>query len=372
MRNLILITGGAGFIGSHLSDALIKRGYQVRVLDNLSKQVHQNNLIRPNYLDPDVELIIGDIRDRETVKQSLKGVEAVFHFAAAVGVGQSMYEIARYTDVNTLGTAILLEELISQPVSKLVVASSMSIYGEGSYRSPEGTIYSSIERKLEQIREGDWEIRGLKGEILVPIPTHESKKPSLASIYALSKYNQEKMCLMVGRTYNIPTVALRFFNVFGTRQSTSNPYTGVLAIFASQILNNRSPNIFEDGEQRRDFVSVYDVVDASILAFECLNLKEEVFNIGSGRAYTIREVAELLIKAFGCSKLIPNITKQHRVGDIRNCFGDITRAQQILNYKPKVYLEAGINEFSAWASKQSSIDQSKEAFKQLLDKGLTI
>src|SRR6478672_11124470 len=259
MKKNILITGGAGFIGSHLTDELIDHGYSVRILDNLSEQVHGKGCKRPSYLHPDAELIIGDVRDPHKVKEALKGIDAVYHYAAMVGVGQSMYEIKDYTDVNNLGTAVLLEALSKHPVEKLVVASSMSIYGEGLYRDADGNIKAGVERKLEQLKRGDWEMYDAKGNVLTPYPTPETKTPSLSSIYALSKYDQERMCLLIGKAYNIPTVALRFFNVFGTRQSLNNPYTGVLAIFASRLLNDNPVLIFEDGNQKRDFVSVLDI-----------------------------------------------------------------------------------------------------------------
>ena len=268
MSKNILITGGAGFIGSHLVDELLTDGYRVRALDNLSPQVHGTDGSRPSYLNPEVELTVGDIRDPEVVRQALKGIDVVYHFAAVVGVGQSMYEIGKYTSTNNLGTAVLLEALIEQPVERLIVASSMSIYGEGLYQTPDGSLCAGFQRTQDQLKTGEWEVRNSAGEVLKPVPTPETKQPSLASVYALSKYDQERMCLMIGQSYGIPTVALRFFNTYGTRQSLSNPYTGVLAIFASRLLNNNPPLIFEDGYQQRDFVSIHDVVQACRLALE--------------------------------------------------------------------------------------------------------
>lgn len=372
MAKRVLITGGAGFIGSHLADNLLARGYHVRVLDSLSEQVHGADAVRPEYLNPEVELFIGDVRDAQVVRRSLEGIDAVFHFAAMVGVGQSMYEVAKYTDVNNLGTAVLLEALIARPVEKLVVASSMSLYGEGLYRAPGGNISHAAERTLAQLKTGDWEIRNKEGEILTPIPTPETKQPSLASIYALSKYDQEKMCLMMGRAYNIPTVALRFFNVFGTRQALSNPYTGVLAIFASCFLNNNPPMIFEDGRQRRDFVSVYDVAEACRLTLESDTAAGKVFNIGSGRSYMIREIAESFAGVLGRSGLQPEITGQYRVGDIRHCFADISLAQHLLGYTPKVTLEEGMTELAGWLEGQTAVDHVAEARAELVARGLTV
>src|SRR5512147_1933678 len=260
----MLITGGAGFIGSHLADALLARGHRVRALDNLAEQVHGAGQPRPAYLDPAVELIVGDVRDPAAVRRALNGVDAVFHLAAAVGVGQSMYEIAHYTDVNNRGTAVLLEALIDRPVQRLVVASSMSLYGEGLYRDADERLVSGAERPLAHLRAAQWEPMDAAGRPLTPVPTPETKPPSLASVYALSKFDQERLCLMIGRAYDIPTVALRFFNVFGPRQALSNPYTGVLAIFAARLLNDHRPAVFEDGRQRRDFVSVRDVARACV------------------------------------------------------------------------------------------------------------
>jgi dTDP-L-rhamnose 4-epimerase len=264
----ILITGGAGFIASHLADEMLALGHRVRALDNLSFQVHGPDRKKPDYLNPDVELLAGDVRDPEVMRRALKGIDIVYHFAAVVGVGQSMYEITKYTSTNNLGTAVLLEALIDQPVERLIVASSMSIYGEGLYRAPNGSLCVGCDRTLNQLKAGDWEIRNADGEVLVPVPTPENKEPALASVYALSKYDQERMCLIIGQAYGISAVALRFFNTYGTRQALSNPYTGVLAIFASRLLNNKPPLIFEDGYQQRDFVSVHDVVQACRLAME--------------------------------------------------------------------------------------------------------
>src|SRR2546421_2774186 len=279
MTKRVLITGGAGFIGSHLADELLAQGYTVRIFDNLSPQVHGPAASVPDYLDSDVEFVSGDVRDIEALRRTLKGVDAVFHLAAMVGVGQSMYEVAAYTAVNNQGTANLLQALIQSPVEKLVIASSMSLYGEGLYRNPAGYVVAGAERTLQQLKLRDWEVHGPDGDLLLPVPTPESKLPELASVYALSKFDQERLCLMVGRAYQIPTVALRFFNVYGTRQALSNPYTGVLAIFASRLMNDRPPVIFEDGRQRRDFVSVYDVAQACRLALESPDAPGHVLNV---------------------------------------------------------------------------------------------
>jgi dTDP-L-rhamnose 4-epimerase len=372
MSKNVLITGGAGFIGSHLADELLSKGYNVRVLDNLSEQVHGKNINRPEYLDDAVELIVGDVRDPRKVKEALRNIDAVYHYAAMVGVGQSMYEIKEYTDVNNMGTAVLLEALIKNPVEKLVVASSMSIYGEGLYKDAEGNIKAGVERSLHQLKAGDWEMHDEKGNTLAPYPTPETKTPSLSSVYALSKYDQERLCLLIGKAYNIPTVALRFFNVYGTRQSLSNPYTGVLAIFASRLLNNNPLLIFEDGNQRRDFVSVLDIARASRLALETPAAAYEVFNIGSGNAYTINEIAAKFSEILGKQHIVPEIFGKYRVGDIRHCFADISKAKNILRYEPAITFEQGLAELAEWLEGQTAEDRVAEARNELTARGLTV
>jgi dTDP-L-rhamnose 4-epimerase len=367
----ILITGGAGFIGSHVADELLRHGHRVRALDNLSQQVHGAGADRPDYLHPDVELIRADVRDAVAVRRALVGVDAVYHFAASVGVGQSMYEVADYTSTNNLGTAVLLEAVIARPVQRLVVASSMSIYGEGLYRTPSGAVVAGTERPIGQLRQGEWEVHDGAGRSLVPIATTEDKTPSLASVYALSKYDQERLCLIVGRAYGIPTVALRFFNVFGTRQALSNPYTGVLAIFASRLLNGNRPLIFEDGLQKRDFVSVYDVAQACRLALENPAADGQALNVGSGRSYTVLDVAALLGAVLG-TDIEPDISGKYRVGDIRHCFADISRAQLVLGYKPSVTLEDGIVELAEWLEGRVAFDRVAEASAELAVRGLTV
>jgi dTDP-L-rhamnose 4-epimerase len=367
----ILITGGAGFIGSHLADALLHRGHRVRALDSLSLQVHGSDAGRPAYLHADVELQRGDVRDADAVRRALEDVDAVYHFAAAVGVGQSMYEIDHYTSTNNLGTAVLLQELADHPVARLVVASSMSLYGEGMYRAADGTSLAGFERPLEQLRRGEWELFDANGEPLTPVPTPETKMPSLSSVYALSKFDQEQLCLMIGRAYGIPTVALRFFNVFGTRQALSNPYTGVLAIFASRLLNDNAPLIFEDGYQRRDFVSVHDVVQACLLALDTPGAAGRAFNVGSGQSYTVREVAAMMASILG-KPIEPDVCGKYRVGDIRHCFADITLARDVLGYRPAVMLEEGLVELAEWLQNQAADDRVETASRELAARGLTV
>lgn len=372
MGHKVLITGGAGFIGSHVAEELLENGCEVRALDNLSPQVHGKKAGRPDYLDPQVELFLGDIRDPEAVRQALEGIDSVVHLAAALGVGQSMYEIAHYTSVNGTGTAVLLEALSRKPVERLVVASSMNVYGEGLYQTPGGLRVEGAERPLHRLKERDWDVRDLLGDALSPLPTPETKGPALPSVYAISKFHQERLCLAVGAAYEIPTIALRLSNVYGPRQALSNPYTGVLAIFAARYLNNLPPLIYEDGEQRRDFVSVHDAAQAFRLALEVKQAQHPVFNIGSGRSCTVLEAAENLGDRLGKPEIAPRITNDYRVGDIRNCFADISLARQTLGYEPRVRFDDGLLELAAWLEGQTAVDLTPEASEELALRGLTV
>jgi dTDP-L-rhamnose 4-epimerase len=372
MLQKILITGGAGFVGSHVADELLERGYEVRVLDNLAPQVHGAGGERPEYLSTDVELILGDIRDERVVRRALKGIDAVYHFAAAVGVGQSMYRIAEYTSINGGGTAVLLEALVERPVERLIVASSMSIYGEGLYRAPDGDRVEGRERSLAQLKARDWEVRDGLGQPLAPVPTPETKRPALPSVYALNKFQQERLCMTVARAYDIEAVALRFFNIYGPRQALSNPYTGVLAIFASRFLNGQPPMINEDGLQQRDFVNVRDIARACRLALEVPEAADHVFNIGSGEHFTIREIAGKMAAALNCEEIAPEITGCYRMGDIRNCFADISLARAVLGYSPVVNLDQGLRELARWLEGQTAIDRVEQASRELAERGLTV
>jgi dTDP-L-rhamnose 4-epimerase len=359
----ILITGGAGFIGSHLCDALVDRGYRVRVLDSLVDQVHEG-VERPPYLNEDVELIVGDIRERSLVREALDGTDAVIHLAARVGVGQSMYELDEYVSANTHGTAVLLEAMLDKPVEKLLVASSMSLYGEGLYTPAPAT-----ERRRRDLEARRWDPRGPAGETLTPLPTPEEKACANTSVYALTKYDQERLCLVFGAAYDVPAVALRFFNVYGPRQALSNPYTGVLAIFAARLLNRKRPLVYEDGEQRRDFVHVSDVARACVLALEKDGADGHALNIGSGRSVTINEVASSLAAVLDL-ELEPEITGKFRAGDIRHCFADIARARNLLGFEPQVQLEAGMAELARWLETQTAEDRVDDATAQLVERGL--
>ena len=372
MPKLILITGGAGFIGSHLADEFLRLGHRVRVLDALISQVHGDDAVRPAHLPPEVDFRVGDVLDPRAVEQALEGVDAVYHLAAMVGVGQSMYQIADYTAVNNEGTAVLLEALARRPVERLVVASSMNIYGEGLYRAPTGALVPGRLRPLERLRARQWELADLDGRPLTPVATPETKQPDLASVYALSKYDQERLCLIVGQAYGIPVVALRLFNVYGPRQALSNPYAGVLAIFASRLLNGLPPLVFEDGLQRRDFVNVRDAVRACVLALDAARAPGRVFNIGSGRHMTIKQIAERLAAILGREHIGPEITQRHRAGDIRHCFADISLAREILGFSPQVDFDAGLAELAGWLEGRVAVNRVEEATDELLERGLTV
>ena len=370
MNEHVLVTGGAGFIGSHLVDELLEHGYRVRVLDNLAPQVHADGAAV--HLHPEAELVVGDVRDTDALARALADVDSVVHLAAAVGVGQSMYEIAHYTSVNNLGTAHLLEALAQRGVGRLVVASSMSIYGEGAYTDAGGQSCEVGERPVAQLRRGRWEIEDAAGQTLQPVPTPEQKTPTASSVYALSKYDQERLCLIVGQAYGIATVALRLFNVYGPRQTLSNPYTGVMAIFASRYLNRLPPLIYEDGLQRRDFVNVRDVVRAFRRALEAPQAAGQVCNIGSGGWVTVVEVARQMARLLDCEDIPPRVTGQFRAGDIRHCFADIRRARRVLGYRPQVSLEEGLAELAEWLDGQVAENHSDEALRELREKGLLV
>ncbi|HET9949313.1 MAG TPA: NAD-dependent epimerase/dehydratase family protein [Longimicrobiales bacterium] len=367
----VLITGGAGFIGSHLADELLDRGYAVRVLDVLDEQVHGSTGERPDYLHGDVELVVGDVADPAAVRYCLDDVDAVVHLAARVGVGQSMYEAASYTHVNSLGTAVLLEELRARPVERLVVASSMSVYGEGLYVDADGAFRCDARRTREQLERRAWEPCDTAGRPLTALPTPEWKQPDLSSVYAVTKYDQERLCLLMGEAYGIPIVALRLFNVYGTRQALSNPYTGVLAIFASRLLNERRPLVFEDGSQRRDFVHVRDVARAFRLALEKPDADGQTLNVGSGTSYRVREVGERLAQVMG-TEIAPDITGEFRVGDIRHCWADPARARDVLGFEASVDFDEGLAELAAWLEGRSALDRVDHAKAQLAERGLTL
>ena len=369
----ILVTGGAGFVGSHLVDALIGRGHRVRIFDSLESQVHGPERHVPAYLNPAADLVCGSVTDAGAVAQVLEGIDVVFHHAALVGVGQSMYDIAHYCHVNTVGAGILLEEIVKRRsrIRKVVVASSMSVYGEGAYRMRSGETRAPRLRARDLLERGEWEMRdAATSEPLAPIATPETKPLQPTSVYAITKRDHEELFLTVGHAYRIPTVALRYFNIYGERQALSNPYTGVAAIFSSRVLNGQSPMIFEDGEQSRDFVHVSDVVQANLLALETDRADYEALNVGTGQPTTIRQVADTIIDALGRADVTPCVLGTFREGDIRHCYADITLARQLLGYEPRVPFAQGMRQLVTWVRDQHPTDLFDRAHQELVARGL--
>ena len=362
----VLVTGGAGYIGSHLVDGLIARGYQVTVLDNLEHQVHRSGTW-PSYANAKARYVRGDVRDRGVFEPLVLEADAVVHFAAAVSIGQSMYQVDRYVDVNTRGTALLLDMLVNlkHHVQKVLVASSIGVYGEGAYRcAVHGTVAPGI-RPESQLAAHEWEQRcPVCGASVESIPTPEDKPLYRDNIYSMTKYHQEEMVLLIGKTYGIPAVAPRFFNVYGPRQSLSNPYAGVAAIWLSRLLNGKQPVVFEDGQQLRDFVSVHDVVDCLLLMIEKPGADYLPVNVGSGETVTILDIARMLNRILGTS-IEPQVTRAGRTFDIRHNTADITRAKTLLGFQPKVPLEDGFRELVEWA--KTTPDVAADFFDQALD-----
>jgi dTDP-L-rhamnose 4-epimerase len=365
----VLITGGAGFIGRFVTDELLSRGHKVRILDSLIEQVH-GGVERPEGLSAEAELIRADVRDGDAVAQALEGVDSIVHLAAEVGVGQSMYEVERYTSVNDVGTAVLFEKLIDRPVRRVITASSMSIYGEGLYRDADGRLVEDAERK--GLRDGlqNWEPVDAEGRPLSPVATPEWKRPNLASIYALNKYVQERTTHIMAAPYGIEGVCLRLFNVYGPGQALSNPYTGVLAIFASRLLNGQQPMIFEDGEQRRDFVHVSDVARAFADALELPQANGQTLNIGSGHDRSVTEVATELARAMGKNDIAPEVVGKARIGDIRHCFCDTGKAAEVLGFVPRAEFGPKLAELAEWVARQTAEDKVATMRAELEARGL--
>ncbi len=368
----VLVTGGAGFIGSYLVERLIRERHHVRVLDALVPQVHGDDPSWPERLPDECERIRGDVTDEGAWERAMDGVDIVFHLAAEVGVGQSMYEIVRYMNANTLGTSIFLQLLISGrfPIQKVIVASSMSIYGEGAcWCVTCGGMFPSL-RSDDQLAQQFWEVCCPQcGQVLEPRPTNEDKPLRPTSVYAISKRDQEELVLSVGRAYQIPTVAMRFFNVYGPHQALSNPYTGVAAIFSSRLLNDNPPLIFEDGLQSRDFIHVTDIVQGLMLAFDRSDADYMAVNLGTGIQHSILDVAESLANSLEVD-IAPLVVNRFRAGDIRHCFADISRARTLLGFEPRVSFEEGFRELVLWVRSQQAIDSTVIAQRELELRGL--
>lgn len=373
----VLVTGGAGFIGSHLVDRLVENGREVAVLDNLDRQVHGEGASFPvnierHVLSGDVEFFHGDVRDLNAVEEALEGVTHVAHLAATVGVGQSMYEPRYYTSTNVDGQGVLMEAIAADAdrYERFIVASSMSIYGEGRYRCEGHGALAPPPREESRLRAGDWDLVCPEcGRELESVRTTEEKPLQYSSVYAITKKTQEELALCFGRAYDLPTIALRFFNVYGSRQALSNPYTGVAAIFMSRLKNGKSPLIFEDGLQSRDFIHVSDIADAVVTSLEAERNVSGPFNVCTGCPITIREVAEVLAKRMGLA-IDPEIVGKYRAGDIRHCVGDPTRAQEAFGFRANTAFEAGLDELLHWSEEQTATDCVGDSLEQLEKQGL--
>jgi len=372
MGKKVLVTGGLGFIGSFVTDRLIADGHQVRILDNLDPQVHPGGV--PAYVDRDAEVRIGDVRDRPVLSAALENIEMVVHCAAAVGVAQSLYRVHHFVDVNVGGTALLLELLAqrNERPEKLLVFTSMTGYGEGVYRRPsDGSLMRVGIRSEEGIHRFGWEpVCPETHEIMEPITTPENAAPLARNVYALTKRYQEELALSLGQVYGFPVVCLRLFNVYGPRQSLSNPYTGVLAIFLSRLRAGQAPVVYEDGRQTRDFVSVHDVVDAAVSALQSPQANGHVLNIGSGIPRPIADCARVLARLMGRDEIEPLVNRQFRKGDIRHCTADTTRVVRLLGYSPRTEWEAGLTELIDWARSAPTADRFDQAERELRERGL--
>jgi dTDP-L-rhamnose 4-epimerase len=371
MGERVLVTGGAGFIGSHLVDALLARGHRVRVLDNLVAQAHPTG--RARHLSSEAELVHEDLRERAAVDRALDGISTVFHLGGMVGNGQSMVELRLYTDANVVGTATLLEGLLARrgDIRRLVVASSMVVYGDGAYACPKDGPVPEALRTEERLRAHRWEpVCPRCGAEVQPVATREDHPLRPTSTYGVSKQAQEELALVFGRAYRIPTVALRYLNVYGSRQALSNPYTGVAAIMATRLLNDRAPTVFEDGGQRRDLLHVSDAVACTIAAADAPEQAlYQAYNVGTGRSITILDLARLLARTLG-KPIDPEVTGEFREGDIRHCFADVSRAKGLLGWEARVMIAEGISELAAWAAGERPEDRTSAANDELRRQGI--
>lgn len=372
----ILITGGAGFIGSNLTNALIKKGYKIKILDNMSPQIHGKNYKNSQLykdIEGKVEFILGDVQNKEIWKKALKDVDAVVHLAAETGTGQSMYEIERYTDVNIKGTSLLLDILTNEnhKIKKIVIASSRAIYGEGKYICKEHNEVYPLERENEDLLKKDFNVKcPICNRNVDLIGTTEDSKIHPTSIYGFTKQAQEEMCMIVGKSLGIPVVAFRYQNVYGPGQSLKNPYTGILSIFSTRIKNGNDINIFEDGLESRDFVYIDDVVEATILGLEKDEANYQSFNVGTGKAIDVLTVANTLKEKYN-SNVNVEISGNYRLGDIRHNFADISKLRKLLGFKPKYDFLNGISNFINWVNEQEiESDNYEKSLKEMKEKGL--
>jgi dTDP-L-rhamnose 4-epimerase len=366
----VLVTGGAGFIGSHLVDALLNAGRDVVVLDSIDPQAHEGGVAR--HLDPAAELIKGDLRNRDDVARALTNVDVVFHQGGMVGNGQSMYEMARYIDVNGVGTAILLEEVLARRdrVRRLVAASSMVVYGDGAYRCGEHGSVAPRPRREADLQAQVWEPRCPTCDHFVsPAPTSEDQPLHSTSPYAISKRDCEELVLTTGRAHGLEVVALRYLNIYGTRQALGNPYTGVAALFCTRLMSGRRPTIFEDGEQRRDLVHVSDVVRANLLAMDAEDAPGHALNIGTGVSITVAELARTLARELR-PQLEPEVTGRYRAGDIRHCWADVSLARQVLGFTAERDRDQALRDLAAWVANEHPVDRTEAANAELAARGL--
>ena len=372
MKN-ILITGGAGFIGANLTIKLVSLGYNITILDNLSRQIHEENSPLYQSVKDSSNFIKGDVRNKLDWEKALDGQDAVIHLASETGTGQSMYEIERYNDVNILGTANLLDFLVNteHTIKKLIIASSRSIYGEGKYFCKnDGVVYPNEREDKNMSKERFNPLCNICNNELELKATDESSKIHPSSIYGITKQHQEQLMLLTGKALHIPTVALRFQNVYGPGQSLSNPYTGILSIFSTRILNGNNIDIYEDGKESRDFIYIDDAVDATILALEKREANHQIFNVGSGVATSVFEVANILKKLYN-SNIGIKISGKYRLGDIRHNYADLTKIKSVLDFKPKIDLITGISRFVAWTKTQKvNVDKYEDSIEELKQKGL--